>query len=82
VTRMSPAPTALSRPKRLLALPFVPMHRAQSYLNAKPNATMVSVTVRGKTAGLRRLQIPLGNWFAPPDGNRSRLFLSNEKPVF
>jgi hypothetical protein len=23
-----------------------------------------------------------GNWFAPPDGNRSRLFLGNEKAQF
>ena len=24
------------------------------------------------------MQLPTGTWFAPPDGNRSRLFLSNE----
>ena len=27
-----------------------------------------------KGAGLQRAQVPPGNWFAPPDGNRSRLF--------
>jgi len=28
-----------------------------------------------KGAGLRRVQLQPGNWCAPPDGNRSRLFL-------
>ena len=28
------------------------------------------------------MQLPPGNWFAPPVGNRTRLFLSNEKHMF
>jgi hypothetical protein len=35
-----------------------------------------------KGTGLKRKKIPPGNWFPPPDGNRSRLFLSNEKHNF
>ena len=28
------------------------------------------------------MQLQPGNWFAPPDGKRSRLFLTNEKHSF
>jgi len=28
------------------------------------------------------MQLPPANWFAPPDGNRSRLFLGDEKHSF
>jgi hypothetical protein len=28
------------------------------------------------------VQLPPANWFAPPDGNRSRLFLSDKKHSF
>jgi hypothetical protein len=28
------------------------------------------------------MQLPPGNWFPPPDGNRSRLFPNNEKHSF
>jgi hypothetical protein len=30
-------------------------------------------------SGLRRVQVPPAHWFPPPEGNRSRLFLSDEK---
>jgi hypothetical protein len=44
---------------------------------------MVDETVRREGAGLQRVQLLLaGNWFAPPNDNRSRLFLSNEKHSF
>jgi hypothetical protein len=35
-----------------------------------------------KAVGLQRVRFPPGNWFAPPRGNRSLLFLSNEKHSF
>ena len=35
-----------------------------------------------KAAGLQRVQLPPGNWFAAPDGKRGRLILSNEKRSF
>ena len=35
-----------------------------------------------KALGLQRLKLPPANWFPSPVGNRSRLFLSNEKHGF
>ena len=32
---------------------------------------MVGETVRREGAGLQRVQLPPGNWFAPPGSNRS-----------
>ena len=42
---------------------------------------MIGETVRPRLggAGLQRMSLPPGNWGAPPEGNRSRLFLDNEK---
>jgi|HubBroStandDraft_4_1064222.scaffolds.fasta_scaffold08329_3 hypothetical protein len=34
-----------------------------------------------KNAGLQRVSLPPANWFAPPDGNRSRLLLGNDFPA-
>jgi len=45
---------------------------------------MVGVTVRREVAGIQRVQTAAAAWdrIVPPDGNRSRLFLSDKKHSF
>jgi hypothetical protein len=42
----------------------------QFFIRLAASSTVVTVH-REKGAGLQRVQLPPGNWFAPPDSNRS-----------
>ena len=44
--------------------------------------TEIIASITGDIMRRERLDSAPSKWFAPPDGNRSRLFLGNEKPSF
>jgi hypothetical protein len=57
----------------------------QSWVNGlrlSVDVLFVGVTVRCERRWTSAGATPTANWFAPPDGNRSRLFLGNEKHKF
>jgi hypothetical protein len=46
------------------------------------HTTTTAEKVRREVAGLQRMQLPPGNWFAPPDGNRVGCFSVTKSTVF
>jgi hypothetical protein len=49
---------------------------------SRSSSTLIGDKCAMKAAGPPRMQLPPANWFAPPDGSRSRLLRSNEKAQF
>jgi hypothetical protein len=49
---------------------------------SESKAAQIEIVRCEKALAFSGRQIQPGNWFAPPGGNRSWLFLSNEKHVF
>jgi hypothetical protein len=59
---------------------FCVLHVRSAVRSERPETnSALSVTVETVPRERRWTSVPPANWFAAPDGNRSRLFLSNEK---
>ena len=52
------------------------------YYTHKPHEVILWLVVVVTVRRERRWTLPPANWFAPPDGNRSRLFLATKKHSF